>query len=160
MFEDHAGYEFRRAQPEEAPAIRALVRAAYAKYVIPLGREPKPMTADYAAALRDHQVWLLRANEQPVAVLELIPGPDHLLIENVAVREDHQGRGIGRKLLRFAEQEAMQQGYGELRLYTNAAMEGNVARYRAMGYRETHREPIGTSFTVYMSKPLADATRR
>ncbi len=160
MFEDLPGHEFCRAAPEEAPAIRALVRAAYAKYVVKLGREPKPMTADYEAAVRDHQVWLLRVDGQPVAVLELVPGSDHMLIENVAVREDQQGHGIGRKLMLFAEQEAVQQGYGELRLYTNEAMEGNVGRYQAMGYRETRREPIGKSFTVHMSKPLAGGTRR
>jgi len=160
MFEDQPDYEFRRAEPEEAPAIRALVRAAYAKYVVKLGREPKPMTADYEAAVRDHQVWLLRDGGQPIAVLELVPAADHMLIENVAVREDHQHRGIGRKLLLFAEQEAVQQGYGELRLYTNEAMEGSVARYKAMGYRESHREPAGSAAVVHMSKPLAGGTRR
>lgn len=160
MFEDLPGHEFRRAAPEEAPAIRALVRAAYAKYVVKLGREPKPMTADYEAAVRDHQVWVLRLGGRLVAVLELVPQSDHMLIENVAVREDQQGQGIGRKLLLFAEQEAVQQGYGELRLYTNEAMDGNVARYQAMGYHKTHREPIGSSSIVHMSKPLAGGTRR
>jgi hypothetical protein len=44
----------RRATPDDAAAVRDLVRAAYAKWVPVLGREPKPMTADYDQAIRNH----------------------------------------------------------------------------------------------------------
>lgn len=159
MFEDQPGWEFRRAEPEEAAEIRALVRAVYAKYVVALGREPLPMVADYGIAVRDHQLWVLRDKGELIAVLELIPAADHLLIENIAVAEDRQGKGIGRRLLQFAEQEAVHQGYGELRLYTNAAMAGDVARYQSMGYRKYKREPIGKSAVVHLRKPLAGGRR-
>jgi hypothetical protein len=39
--------------------VRDLARAAYAKWVPILGREPKPMTADYDAALAEHVVDVL-----------------------------------------------------------------------------------------------------
>ena len=39
--------EIRLARSEEADAIRALVRAAYAIYVLRIGREPSPMNDDY-----------------------------------------------------------------------------------------------------------------
>ena len=38
--------ELRQAVPADAPAIRELTRAAYAKWIPLIGREPKPMTAD------------------------------------------------------------------------------------------------------------------
>ena len=44
--------ELRRATPSDAAAIRDLTREAYAKWVPLIGREPKPMTADYDAAPR------------------------------------------------------------------------------------------------------------
>ena len=46
--------EITRARPEDAPAIRDLTRAAYAKWVPVIGREPKPMGADYDLAVRAH----------------------------------------------------------------------------------------------------------
>lgn len=49
----------RQAVPADAPAIRALTRAAYAKWVPLIGREPKPMTADYEQAVRHHRFDLL-----------------------------------------------------------------------------------------------------
>ena len=40
----------RRATPSDAAAVRDLTWAAYAKWVVVLGREPLPMTADYEEA--------------------------------------------------------------------------------------------------------------
>ena len=44
----------RRAAPPDAEAVRSLTRKAYAKWIPVIGREPKPMTADYEVAVRDH----------------------------------------------------------------------------------------------------------
>jgi hypothetical protein len=51
--------ELRRATIAEAPAIRALTRQAYAKWVPLIGREPKPMGADYVQAVQKHRIDLL-----------------------------------------------------------------------------------------------------
>ncbi|MFW5835081.1 MAG: hypothetical protein ACOCYE_13390 [Pseudomonadota bacterium] len=39
----------RQARVDDVAGIRAVVDEAYAPYVTGLGREPAPMTADYAA---------------------------------------------------------------------------------------------------------------
>jgi hypothetical protein len=49
----------RSAEATNADAIRALTREAYAKWVPVIGREPKPMIADYVDALRRHRFDLL-----------------------------------------------------------------------------------------------------
>jgi hypothetical protein len=76
---------FRRAGATDAIAVRALTRAAYAKWIPIIGREPKPMGADYDVAVRDHLVDLLIDGENLLGLIEMIPNGDHLLIENVAV---------------------------------------------------------------------------
>ncbi len=78
-----------RATAADAPAVRDLVRAAYSKWVPLLGREPKPMTADYEAAVRDHVVDVLRLNGEMAALIEMEPEADHLLVVNVAVSPSH-----------------------------------------------------------------------
>ena len=47
--------------PEHVPAIRAMVQAAYAKYVERIGRPPAPMLADYEKMLAGNaqEVWVL-----------------------------------------------------------------------------------------------------
>jgi len=49
----------RPAVAEDAAAIRSLTREAYSKWVPVIGREPKPMQADYAEAVRNHRIDLL-----------------------------------------------------------------------------------------------------
>lgn len=147
---------FRRAGPADAPAVRDLTRAAYAKWVPLIGREPLPMTADYDRAVVDHQIDLYEENGTLLALIELIPEADHLLIENVAVRPDQQGRGLGDSLLRHAEAVALALGFTEIRLYTNAAFTVNIAFYARRGYQEYHRGSIiPGSITVFMKKTLA-----
>jgi len=92
----------------DAEAVAALVRRAYAKWVPIIGREPKPMSADHRDAIARHAVFVV---DDPggclAAAIELEPDGDHLLIVSVAVDPDCQGRGIGRRLMAFAEAETL-----------------------------------------------------
>ena len=92
-----------QASQGDAAAIQKLTREAYAKWVPLIGREPKPMVADYAEAVRKHRFDLLYVNGELAALIETISCPDHLLIENVAVSPAFQGKGFGRILMAHAE---------------------------------------------------------
>jgi len=149
--------ELRRAVASDAPAIRALTREAYAKWVPLTGREPKPMTADYAEAVRRHRIDLLHLDGALAALIETIAEADHLLIENVAVSPAFQGRGLGRKLMAHAEQLAASEGFGETRLYTNKLFTQNIELYRKLGYRVDREEVLEIGVAVHMSKPIRAA---
>ncbi len=144
----------RRAATVDVPAIRTIVDAAYGHYIARIGRLPKPMTADHAAAARDHEVWVLDDGGETIAVLELIDGDDHLFIENVAVHPQHQGMGLGRRLLDHAESVARARGRPEIRLETNEHFVENLAIYRARGFEETGRTPRGGTEVVALRKRL------
>jgi N-acetylglutamate synthase-like GNAT family acetyltransferase len=144
----------RRATSDDAPAIRALVREAYAKWVPLIGREPKPMTADYDKAVREHVVFVVESPGRLDAALELIPAPDHLLVENVAVAPTAQGRGLGRQLMALAERVATDLGVTEMRLYTNGRFTENIALYEAIGYAISERTIIPAGEVVWMRKRL------
>ena len=145
----------RRATIADAVTVRELTRAAYAKWVPVLGREPRPMIADYDAALRDHLIDLLQVGGEAVALIEMAPKADHLLIVNVAVVSAQQGRGHGRALMAHAEEVARSLNLREMRLYTNALFAENLRLYSRLGYR-VDREEVHPQFggTVYMSKRL------
>src|SRR5690242_14592320 len=106
--------KIRRAGPDDAEAIRDLTRKAYAKWIPSIGREPRPMTADYRKAVIDHWIDVFEDEQGMSGLIEIIPGPAHLVIENLAVREDRQGAGLATMLLRHAEDLARQQGIPEL----------------------------------------------
>ena len=132
----------RKAGADDAPAITACVLRAYAKYAVGYRtrRSPSwPTTPRWSAR---SPTWLLEHEGQCVGVLVLVPRADHLLLENVAVDPAHQGRGLGRLLLDFAEAEARRLGLPAVRLYTNALMTENMGIYSARGYVETERREI------------------
>jgi GNAT superfamily N-acetyltransferase len=152
--------ELRQGLAPDATAIRDLTRAAYAKWVPVIGREPKPMAADYAEALRKHRFDLLYVEGELVALIETIRGADHLLIENVAVAPPFWGRGFGRKLMAHAEKMAASVGLSETRLYTNKLFAGNIQLYGKLGYRVDREEAFEGGVVVHMSKPCVPRTQR
>ena len=148
------GIEIRQATPQDAAAIAGLTRAAYTTWIPVIGREPKPMEANYDEAVLKHRFDLLYVDGTLAALIETVKEADHLLIENVAVSPDFQGGGLGGQLLKHVEKLACDQGYGELRLYTNKKFASNVELYLHVGYR-IDRETVGArGTTVYMSKTV------
>lgn len=148
------GVELRRATAADAPSIRELTRAAYAKWVPVIGREPKPMVADYHDAVINHLIDLLYVDGDLAALIETIPATNHLLVENIAVSPAYQGYGYGRKLMDHAEKLSASLGLPETRLYTNKLFAENVRFYRKLGYRVDREEAFKGGVVVHMSKRL------
>ncbi len=150
---------FRPAHPGDADAIRGLVLRAYAKWVPVVGREPRPMTADYDRAVLEHDFDLAFAAGALAGLAETELRADHLWIENLAVAPEAQGRGLGRLLLARAETRALSAGRGEIRLLTNSAMLANIALYEHLGYVRTHVEPYAGGSIVHMARTLRGGQR-
>jgi len=148
---------FRRATASDAGTIRDVTRAAYAKWVAVIGREPKPMTADYNEAAVAHVIDLLEEDGRPIALIEIIPNPSYLLIENVAVKPDRHGEGVGGVLLERAETIARSLSVNELRLYTNAKFSTNLSFYAHRGFVEFSREPHAAGGEIVHMKKLIES---
>src|SRR5947207_15807635 len=107
----------RRSHPEDRAAVEAIVHAAYAIYIERIGKPPGPMLDDYARLIADGLVSVLEDEDRTIAaIIVLVPQPNHLLLDNIAVQPEHQGRGLGRRLIAFAEDEGRRLGFAELRL--------------------------------------------
>jgi N-acetylglutamate synthase-like GNAT family acetyltransferase len=146
--------QIRPATSADVPAIEAIVERAYSVYVERIGGRPGPMDHDYADRVRRGLVSV--ADDGRVAgLIVLMVAADHLLIENVAVDPERQREGIGGTLLAYAEDQARRHALGELRLYTNAAMTENLARYARLGYVEDGRRTEHGFTRVFMSKRLS-----
>jgi ribosomal protein S18 acetylase RimI-like enzyme len=152
--ESDPAHHIRPARPGEAGAIRGLVRRAYAMYVPRMGKEPGPMLDDYEKRVADGAAFVLEVEGTIAGILVLLPYDDHLLMDNVAVDNDFQGRGIGKALVTFAEEEAVRRDYDEIRLYTHQTMVENVRMYAKLGYEETGRGEQAGYDRVFMRKVL------
>lgn len=144
----------RPALPSDARRLAVLAQVAYAKYVPRMPRPPAPMLADYDAVVREGRTSLAEADGAVCGMVTLVPGPDHMLLRNLAVDPGAQGRGVGGALLAFAEDETLRLGLSQLRLWTNEKMPENVPFYSRRGFRETHRGSVDGYALIYFAKTL------
>jgi len=145
----------RPAVPADRAAVERIVHEAYAVYVDRIGKPPGPMLDDYAALIDAGAVSVLETDDGHIAaIIVLLPKLDHLLLDNIAVRRDRQGQGLGRRLIAFAEAEARRLGLDEVRLYTHQMMTENIALYARLGFVETGRGHDAGYDRVFMTKTL------
>lgn len=152
--------EIQLAQPSDCEAVSACVHAAYAHYIQRLGREPAPMLADYRTLIEHGVVYVLREPSRGAlcGVLVIETQHDCVFVENVAVHPEYQHRGLGRRLLSFAEHQAVAGGLNEVRLYTNELMTENIAYYQHLGFEELERRMDHGYRRVFMRRVLQAST--
>lgn len=145
----------RRAGPDQVRQIRELTMRAYTKWVPITPSKPRPMTADYDVSVQTNRFDFLYEDERLVGLIETVQQGDEMMIVNVAIDPDHQGKGFGTRLMKHAEQLAKASVLRATRLYTNKLMTENITLYDRLGYRfekETHHD-LGT-VVVHMVRPV------
>jgi len=146
----------RAATAADVSVIAQIVDGAYRPYTSRMETPPGPMLDDYAARVAEGVVWVIEKGTTIAGIIVLLPQLDHLLLDNIAVAPARQGLGLGRRLLAFAEAEAMRRGYREIRLYTHQTMIENQRLFATLGYEETGRRTEAGYDRVFMRKRLGN----
>jgi len=147
----------RPAGEGDVAAVARVTADAYGVYLERIGKPPAPMLADHAALVAAGEVWVADAGGAVNGVLVVRDAGRALLLESVAVAPDAQGRGIGRALIRWAEQLAADRGLERVELYTNALMTENLTLYPLLGYEWAGRRHEDGYDRVFFRKALPPA---
>ncbi|UQZ82249.1 putative N-acetyltransferase YvbK [Paenibacillus konkukensis] len=84
------------------------------------------------------QIFVAENESGTIGVYVLIATrPDTAELVNVAVDESCQGRGIGKKLVQHAVEQARSQGYKTIEVGTGNSSIGQLALYQKCGFRMT-----------------------
>lgn len=142
------------ATAEDVSVIKAMIDAAYSKYIERIGKPPAAMTVDHGELVRAGGVHVLRLGERVVGSIHLARQGGSLLVDDLVVDPSLQGRGYGRILMEFAEGRARAQGLPALTLFTNEKMHENIALYRRIGFEEAGRRNEDGFARVYFRKSL------
>lgn len=144
------------AKAGDAKRIRQCAEAAYGGYVKSMGRKPAPMIADFDRQIAQGVVYV--ATDRSGSLLGFAvfyPAGGSMHLENIAVDPVHQGRGTGRALIAFVEEQARKAGLDSVALYTNEKMTDNLRLYPALGYREVdRREEDGFRRVYFVKSPV------
>jgi N-acetylglutamate synthase-like GNAT family acetyltransferase len=145
-----------KATLDDIPTIKAMIDAAYSKYIELIGRRPAPMSEDWTQVIQTHNVLVLKESEQIVGSITTHEDEkaNALKIDNLVVDPKVQGRGYGRFLIEHAELEGRERGLPNLTLFTNAKMFENIELYAKLGFAEVDRKVEDGFERVYFYKKL------
>lgn len=146
---------FKQANFGDMHEVWRIVYHAYREYIPILGRTPPTFHEDFDNHVALGNLWLASFGPNTVGMVILTPMLDHMLIQALCVDPLMQGKGIGQKLLNFAEIRTGSNGFREMRLYTNSLMTRNLKIYRRWGFKRTHLEEYRWGQRVHMRKQLA-----
>jgi len=137
--------------------VKACIVAAFEYYIERIGTPPRPMLLDYVTEIRAGHVWIAEKDTQAVGAIVQYETQRGFYIDAVATLPKMRGKGIGRALLVFAEDEAMRRGYKSIYLCTNSKMTENQILYPRIGYVEYERKREDSYDRVFYEKTLPPA---
>ncbi|OIH98158.1 GNAT family N-acetyltransferase [Curtobacterium sp. MCBA15_001] len=143
------------ATPADAVAFRTLNEAWITRFFAledadrailgdPVGRVVEPGGAVFVARLGDVVVGCVGIAPEGDGVFELV---------KMAVADDHQGHGTGRRLIRAAIDRARELGARRVTLETNSALGSAVHLYETSGFR--HLAPEERHVSPYARADVA-----
>ncbi len=131
----------RMATPRDLAAIVACADLAFLAKNAPDAHATAREDDELAGQIRHHNVHVITEGPDPTVVgyISLVPIADHLFVDTIAVLPEKHDRGLGTRLLRFAELEAARLGRDSVKLYTKQTSSDDFAFYQYRGYTEIDR---------------------
>lgn len=116
---------------------------------------PPPPVDEVTAQIRAGRVWVAEQDGEVVGCLfvGVVDGDGH--IEQVSTARCHQGRGLGRRLVRTAENWARAQGHHRVTLTTFSQVPWNAPYYEHLGYRVLPAEQLGPELAAARATEVA-----
>jgi GNAT superfamily N-acetyltransferase len=148
------GISLRAATSDDAASVAATVCEAYVHYIERIGKQPGPMLRDYSSVIETDHVYVAVNGGRVIGTMTLKVTDEGYFLENVAVRPEVKGTGVGRQLLQLAEAEARRKGYDSIHLSTHELMTENRALYSRIGYVEGDHRVVNGYPRIFFRKAL------
>lgn len=156
---DGCGLIIRLAEPHNAEAIAATLRAAFAEFEQLYTRAAFSATTPGANQIVERfaegPIWIAELAERAVGTVSAVPRSLDLYIRSMAVLPATRGFGVGARLLRTVEIFAADNQYRRLLLDTTRFLVAAIHLYESHGFRYTGEKPdlFGTPL-VTMAKDV------
>jgi putative acetyltransferase len=151
-------YTLRRATNRDGPGVWTLIGTVLASYGIVADRESTDqdlVDLDRSFAKEGGAFFVLLDGERVVGTVALRRETETVCeLCRMYLAPEHRGRGLGRRLLAFAEAEARQRGFKEIVLKTASVLKEAIALYRQAGFQPIPGAPACGNCDLAMRKKL------
>lgn len=100
------------------------------------------------------KIHVLKREQNVLGLIVITPQDDALLVGNLCVAPEAQGKGFGRVLMGHAETMARSMNLAAITLFTNEKMHENIGLYLKLGFVVTGRRTEHGFERVYFRKTL------
>jgi GNAT superfamily N-acetyltransferase len=134
--------EIRRAGPEDAPAIAAVLHESFIQFRALYTDGGFAATAlgevDVLARMQEGPVWVALREGVVLGTGAAVVKSESIYIRGMAVLPNARGSGIGKRLLQHIEAWAAGEGYTRLFLSTTPFLNSAIRLYEEFGFRRTN----------------------
>ena len=143
----------RPATPADSEFCYQLHKAAMGGYVTAIwGWDEQRQRDSHARAFNPGRWQIITAGEEDIGMLDVEHRPGEIYLSRIEIRPDHQGRGIGTRLIRALIDEARQSGQ-DLVLDVLTVNHRAQALYQRLGMIEVARHGDGNIRVTMRSAP-------
>ena len=144
----------RPATPADAEFCYQLHKAAMGAYITAIwGWDEQVQRAFHARAFNVHRWQIITDGQADIGMLDIDYRPGEIYLSRIEIHPDHQGRGIGTRLISALLDEAHQEGR-DLVLDVLTVNRGAQALYFRLGLREVARHgDHDTKVTMRSTRP-------
>jgi len=123
---------------EHSAAFRTLNEAWISKYFAIEPKDRKVLDDPQGQIVaKGGRIFMALQDAEPVGCVALVPMADGgYEVAKMAVQENQQGRGLGRRLMQRCIEAGAQAGAPRLYLETNSSLAPALALYRAVGFQD------------------------
>ncbi|MDQ0060072.1 GNAT family N-acetyltransferase [Paenibacillus harenae] len=153
--------QIRAAECNEIPIVHEVMRASFEEYrnkIFPPSGALIEEIDDIHNKISDNGGAILVWNGQtPVGSAQYYFSEDFMYIGRVAVITEARGIGIGKKIMNFLEEKALEHAIAEARIEVRLSVPQNIEFYSKLNYKviEEHEYPQGTDRWYVMKKNLS-----
>ncbi len=147
----------RVATTDDLAAVGACADRAFLPNTPPVRHRAEGHDDDLLEQIRRENLHVISEGSDSTVLgfISLLPIADHMFVESIAVLPEHQNKGLGTRLLAFAEQEAARRELASVRLFTKQMTTDGFAFYKYRGFRETGRCDSDGFPRVFYSKDVS-----
>ncbi|MBN2557205.1 MAG: GNAT family N-acetyltransferase [Clostridia bacterium] len=129
----------RKANENDAPAVRSILQEAFSKYMKDTGltgsmEALEETVEDTAAAIRSSEVFIAYVNDVPVGTIRFEVEGDTAHISRFGVRLEYHNIGIGKSLMNLVDAEISGLGLKKAYLYSASSYSDLIRFYYGRGF--------------------------
>ena len=150
--------KIRLAKPQEALAISDLLYHSFVEYKSFYTEKAFAATTlsihEIKNRINKNLVWIALNGDVIAGTVSVIPNGEELFMKTVAVAPAERGKGIGKELIRHAEEMAVKKGANYLELTTTPFLYEAISLYEFFGFKQNGYDDLYGTPLIKMIKYL------